>query len=298
MKIKTKISILLPIWQRPDVFDIVLRQLEIFIRQTKKDFDILVFFVYSKEDAKLTELKALISNFKGEYKELEHSNMFLGQKMNAGIDLIRKFDYDFLMNLGSDDLISPKLLALYKKHLSKHDIIGIDSCAFYKDHGNILFLKYYNGKRAVGAGRLISKKAIDTIYKEKLKLYTAGKNRGMDSDSANNLKLYGFTEFVIQTDLPLIVDIKSDTNINDFSSIAQNYKFENLPFTEIENLYMKKVTNKIKDGFIKNDSGPKIEKITAKKIRCLDVRQNVEREYVVNVETNRAIKLGILKEIT
>lgn len=291
MKLKTKISILLPLWMRPDVLNICLKQLEIFVKSNSKEFDILVFFVYSKEDPFLNEIIDLISEFKAPNKKIEHSNMFLGAKMNSGIEFITSFEYDYLMNLGSDDLIHADLLKLYKPYIKQEaDIIGIDSCVFYANEKEILLLKYYNQDRAIGAGRLISRNAINTILADGKTVYSSYMQRGLDSDSAINLNNLGFEETVLSVDFPYIVDIKSDININSFEQLKNRYKFENIGFELLQNNYDSKIINDMKKGFIS-------EKEQKGFVKCLNVRKNIIQTYHLNVETINAIRLGYLVEV-
>ena len=286
---KTKISILLPVWERPEVFAIVMRQLERFTNSNKA-YDFLVFFIVSNNDSFLFQNLSLINNSGLNFKTFEFSNHSLGQKLNFGIEKINELEYDFIMNLGSDDLLHSDLLKLYEPYLNSA-IIGIDSCVFCQDSKNILNLKYYNKDRAVGAGRLISKKVIDTILNANDTLYSKHLSRGLDADSAMKMQNYGFSELVLSTDKPLIIDIKSDVNINSFENIAKHYNFDKISFEVLKQYYDATIINSIEKGF----TTAKI--METNQVELYDVYLNKTRMYTINNETERAIMLGSLKHI-
>ena len=90
-----KILILVPIWKRENITRICLDNL----KELQKDFNIEVLCVVSEQWAK--EMA-----FKYSFKYVEASNECLGTKMNIGVEESLKYDYDYFMNLGSDDIIS------------------------------------------------------------------------------------------------------------------------------------------------------------------------------------------------
>jgi len=199
-----KILILLPIWEREKITRICLDNL----RELKKDLNIDVLCVVSENWAK-------IAAFEYGFKYVYASNDCLGSKMNVGVKEALRYKWDYLMNLGSDDLISKELFKTYEPHLKKGvDVLGITKVTFLDSVSKEA--KEFDYKIMIGAGRCIKRKLIEEVGEMYDKVQV-----GLDRNSARKFDKYGATEL----DVPynMIVDIKSDVNI---------WNYEELPFNE------------------------------------------------------------------
>lgn len=230
-----KIIILVPVWGRPEIFKIFIRQIGKFIAKSKHDYH--VFFIFSPEDNYLDELNGMLISENTDYVYYRSffSNDNLGAKMNAAIDDIKRMptNYDYLMNIGSDDLVHQSLNELYDDHIdSGNPFFGLRAIFFYNMiNGKALFFNSF-GKYMAGAGRMIRFDIVNKISK----LYTDNLNRGLDSDSEMWLNGLGYYPEYIYADFPYIVDIKSYVNIHSFESlpgeeinpdiIHENFDFE------------------------------------------------------------------------
>lgn len=214
--------IIMTCWGRPALTKLVLNQLE---KVNEKQKFILVT-VLSKEDIHFAELEKAISESKFKTEIVYESNEELGKKHNAGISKALELNPDYIMNLGSDDFLHENIFELYKPYIEKKlDIIGLNELYFFRYPDNCLFFKYYNKFEAIGAGRLIRAEKI----KELDKLYTDEKNRGLDTDSANNLKKVNAVDVVLSGNgFPYVVDVKTLMNINQFDSIVKSEKTKNI----------------------------------------------------------------------
>jgi hypothetical protein len=72
-----------------------------------KSFDIEPICIYSDDDN-----KRLCEKYK--FESYEFLNDPLGRKLNYGVEMALKSDWDYLMQTNSDDLIKEKLFEIYR----------------------------------------------------------------------------------------------------------------------------------------------------------------------------------------
>lgn len=196
-----KILILLPIWKREKITRICLDNL----RDLKKEFNIDVLCIVSESWAK-------VAAHEFGFRYIEASNDNLGAKMNVGIKHSLGIKYDYLMNLGSDDIISKELLNIYEPYLKKNtDVFGITKVAFLDSKTKEI--KNFDYKVLIGAGRCIRKDLIEAL---RVDMYDKDIECGFDSNSMSKFDC-GITE--INTDFNMIIDIKSDVNIWNYEEL-------------------------------------------------------------------------------
>ena len=222
---KTKIIILIPCWRRPEIFKLVSDQLHHFVDANKKMYNLTVMYVFSDEDPDIEQLAEIYNtaSYKRAYTFCD--NYQLGRKHNTGINAACELGFDYLMNMGSDDLLHADLLKLYKPEIDKRTaIFGINKLYFHdKASKRTLFFSYYNNLHVVGAGRMIHKSVINRLHERYGCVYESAAMRGMDGSSADRMHNCGFRQTVIDPgEFPYLVDIKSDENINDFDKILQS----------------------------------------------------------------------------
>ena len=225
MSKKTKIIILIPCWRRPEVFKIVSEQLHHFVDANKKMYKLVVMFVFSEEDPDIEQLAEIYNtaSYKRAYTFCD--NYQLGRKHNTGINAACELGFDYLMNMGSDDLLHEDLLKLYKTEIDKKTpIIGINRLYFLDKASNrSLFFSYYNNPHVVGAGRMIHISVINRLHERYGSVYESAAMCGLDGNSAERMHNCGFRQTAIDPGtFPYLVDIKSDENINDFEKILQS----------------------------------------------------------------------------
>jgi len=127
-----------------------------------------------------------------------------------------------MMNLGSDDLLHPHLFELYLPYFFEYHVFGINKVYFFKHPDECLYFDYYNKPHIVGAGRMISKVALQKVLEQRT-LYNENKSRCLDADSAVVLSRFQIAEHCINPGVfPYIVDIKSETNIHSFEEIKKS----------------------------------------------------------------------------
>jgi hypothetical protein len=194
--LENKILILLPIWQRERITKICLDNL----KDLQKSFNIEVLCVVSEQWAKQEA-------FKYGFKYVEASNECLGTKMNIGIERAMEMNFDYLMNLGSDDIITKELIESYKDLFYNNvPVFGPTKLTFIDSKAKEL--KTYNYGIMIGAGRCISKDILKkTLRKgdiyDKIQI-------GLDM---NSMKKFDCSMVEVDNDFNTIYDIKSDVNL-------------------------------------------------------------------------------------
>ena len=143
-------------------------------------------------------------------------NKPLGLKLNAGIEYaLTHFEFDYIMNLGSDDIVHPALLQLYRESMQeKIDFFGLDKVYFYDTRVNKLLISI---EYVWGAGRMISRKILEKLQNKGEFLYKSTENRGLDCNSMekiNNLLQIPYLQLKTG-DFPYLVDIKTNESLND-----------------------------------------------------------------------------------
>ena len=117
-----KIGILSAIWQRPEITRIFAEG----IKRLQRQFDIVPVVVGSEGE----ESMSLAREYGFIY--LERPNSPLGNKFNEGLKVFKNIDVDYVMIMGSDDLISNSLLEHYMPFMKKgKEVIGILDIYFY-----------------------------------------------------------------------------------------------------------------------------------------------------------------------
>jgi hypothetical protein len=209
-----KILTVIPVWKRPDILKICVDGL--------KHIPVKPLFIISPEDRYLPEIKKILKN----HHTCQYPNWPVGRKLNAGINLAYKeYRFDYLMNLGSDDIISPKLFDVYRPLFEKQKLFFGVNNLYIMNYVNkkVMFVENYNIKRPIGAGRMIHRSVLTKMMRKKENLYDNECSHGMDTNSEQ--RILHFTQVrpkVIKTGKdPFILDIKTATNINPFPQMIR-----------------------------------------------------------------------------
>lgn len=214
-----EITIVIPCWGRYDIFNLVAKQLT-KVRSIVTKYKINVVACISVEDLERVWLSSICRE--NDINVFMFSNNQLGAKHNQ---LIKKaFELypqtDYIMNLGSDDLIHESLFELYNGYINNNiEYFGIDTCYFYNYFTKETIRLRYNLKpNVIGAGRMLHR----SIFNKVQNIYTDTCNSALDSNSSNHIINAGFKRQRINVDdFPYIVDIKASTNINSFQSLMR-----------------------------------------------------------------------------
>lgn len=242
-KRKLRIAFVTGIWKRDNIFEIFAEGIKL-LKKEFKEVEIQCF-VAGSEGAKSEKL---VKKHKFEYVEI--ANTPLGIKFNMAALVARKWNPDFCMMLGSDDLISPDLFSRYLINAQKNvDYSYITDCFFYDTISGKAsywggYTKPFNKGHAAGIGRMLSARLmqamswqpwlndrlhdlLDTSMDMKLKriLHTREEIRAADSGCA--------------------LDIKSSVNMTPFKLWDNTTYVDIDPATLLEKHFSKKIATLI-----------------------------------------------------
>jgi hypothetical protein len=142
--------IFLAAWKRPEITEICFAGLN----RLKKRFPIETMCVISEESMiPLCEKYGINWTF--------YKNDPLGEKKNHGLNEAMKLEWDYMMEIGSDDLVKDELIELYQPYFGKYDMFGTKDAIIIDSHtGHTRRLK---SDTTYGLGRCISRKVIEKI---------------------------------------------------------------------------------------------------------------------------------------
>lgn len=215
-----KVLIIAPIWKRPEVWEVVCRNLQRFRNSVK--WEVTILAVLCPFDPDLKRLERTCRRFS--VHRCYFPNLPVGRKLNAGIlYAMKKFEFDYLMNFGSDDLIHPAIEKIYQPAMDAGvPFFGIDSL-YFRDFntGKTFYFRCYTNGYALGGGRMIARELLEKLILEADTPYSPEVCRGMDGDSGIRIRKYCRIEdeVINAGEFPYIVDLKTDTNINHITQI-------------------------------------------------------------------------------
>lgn len=147
-----KILVFVPVWQRKEIFLKCLAGLK-RLNEYRKDINLIPFCIISEAWA---EDYCLENNIKYSYAE----NKPLGRKMNFGFEDAMKLEWDYLMIIGSDDLIANEYLDIIYPFLNKKThFFGISEIYFIDEKKRRA--KFLNYELELTAGKCLERKFIE-----------------------------------------------------------------------------------------------------------------------------------------
>lgn len=187
-------AIILPVWKRPEITELCFENL------AKTGCKV---FVATSEDWAYD-----LSNEYG-FTTVNTDNKPLGRKKNILLNVALSEEWDQLLEIGSDNLLD---LTNLNQYLSiPNDHYGVN-CSYmvHPASGRAKFFKIGGLKRIWGAGRVISREAVEKAFP----LWDDTSNEYLDAQANNALQKAGYEFSVVQK--PMFVGIKSDVNIHSY----------------------------------------------------------------------------------
>lgn len=161
-----KILFFLAVWKRPEITELCFMGLQ----RLMKRGSVQALAVIS-EDSMIPLCKKYGINF------IMHENEPLGKKKNAGLNAAMKMDFDYLIELGSDDVILDDIFEVYKPLMDRgEDFFGSNRLLFVDT--STATCRDYIAEEAQygygwGLGRVMSKKMLEKFGgKTKIKAFT------------------------------------------------------------------------------------------------------------------------------
>lgn len=210
-----KILILTPVWRRPEILRIFLKRLSCSFPRWI-NWQLVV--VLSPEDPEYEINRKLCDR----HTVVHYRNQPLGEKKNAGLNHAKSFEWDYLFELGSDDILNPAIWDFYRPFLEEREaFFGINNFYFYDIHRDRAgYVEGYNydddgGERRYcpfGAGRMIRRDVVDNAG---FNLWRSWWVHGMDGCSRWDLYDRGIMDIVVDIGrMPCLLSLKTLTNLN------------------------------------------------------------------------------------
>lgn len=213
-----KILLLVPCWHRPEMVEMFVDNM----KRTQCDYaDIVPYFILSPEDPDCTRLMNITEGFSRTYTP----NTPLGRKKNKGLHRALALEWDYLMDMGSDDIYTDYLWRYLKPHLLAGDeYIGILHTYSFNPYLNqgVYLPNYHIGMddqiTAQGQGRCIRRDVVERC----LPLWDDRAPFGMDGYSDERIRSNGYTCQLIdnKTD-PLVCQIKTNVCLTAWEQLEE-----------------------------------------------------------------------------
>lgn len=216
------------IWKRHDVFKVWAENIAQCIKG--KDIGVLCVGSEGEKSRKIVELFG--------FQYTEYPNEPLGKKFNHGARIAVEQGAEYILSLGSDDIISENFLDYYLTRVKwGYEVIAPLDCYFWDAKKKRLgYWPGYTTKgqhnrqgEPCGAGRLIPASILKT---HNFILWTPDRNHAIDWEAWHRIKEAGLKihTFFLKNQGLILLDIKKE-NINPFSE-----KWEILPKEKIKDL--------------------------------------------------------------
>lgn len=241
---KIRLAIVTSIWQRPDVLKMFCKGVEHLARECT-DFEISLIVSGSLQDDPVLNdeiLENVINNdllqVLHEFKYIEIPNKPLAAKVNATTYAAQFLNIDYVLCLGSDDVVHPDLLNEYAKYMRKGvDFIGVTDFYFYDTTSKRSlywggYQEQYRKNHTAGAARALSARLLN---KWDWSPWEVKDSHVLDKSMQDKMKVTPHTihVFSMRSKGLFALDIKSSTNMTPF------HKWDNSDFIENQVIFDK-----------------------------------------------------------
>lgn len=227
IKGKIKVAIVTAVWKRPEVFELFAKGIRELINNSDVDIEVIVAGSEGPESREMVKKHGFIY--------VEMPNEPLASKVNQPVLIAGQLNVDYVLCVGSDDIITPGLMKVYESYMrSGVDYIAVTDFYFYDlVSKKAAYWGGYTDKRkghTAGAGRLISRRLMD---KWNWRPWEVKDSKVLDNSMQNKLKTTPHTEaiFSLKEKNVFAIDIKSETNMTPFQ-LWENTSY--IPLREIK----------------------------------------------------------------
>ena len=210
---RLKLAIVTAVWKRPEVFELFAKGIHALTVNTAIDIYVIVAGSEGKASQKMVEKHGFIY--------VEVPNEPLATKVNQPVLIAKRLKVDYVLCLGSDDLISIELLKVYEEYMRKGiDFIAVTDFYFYDMESKKAaywggYTENWRKGHTAGAGRLLSKRLLN--YWD-WKPWEIKDSKILDTSIQNKLKITPHSSmiFSLKDKGVFALDIKSETNMTPF----------------------------------------------------------------------------------
>ena len=230
-----KIAIVTALWKRHEIFELFAKG----IHELEKIKGIELITIVAGSERELS--KNLVENHNFHY--IEVPNQPLGEKVNSPLKLAKEFNVDYVLCLGSDDIIHPYLMKRFIE-LMKQNIDFIGVLDFYFFEVETKKAAYWGGYRdfrrishTCGAGRIVSKRLLDLWH---WRIWENQHSHCLDNSFELKLQETPHTYFKINLKEEGLfgLDIKSSVNMTPFALWDNtNYINNNIIFDKFKYIF-------------------------------------------------------------
>ncbi len=230
-----KIAIVTGIWKRFEVFEMFAKG----VHELEKIKGIeLITIVAGSEGVKSKKIVE-----KHNFHYIEMPNQPLAAKMNSTLSMAKDMNVDYVLCLGSDDIIHVDLMKKYIELMSQDfDFVGVLDFYFYDTISRTsIYWGGYRDKRRIdhtcGAGRLLSKRLLD---KWNWIIWENKHSHVLDNSFQEKLTATPHSSYIfsLQAFDLFGLDIKSETNMTPFALWDNtNYIENNIIFEKFKFLF-------------------------------------------------------------
>jgi len=210
-----KILITCAVWKRPEIFQIMTTGLQ-RMRGLMDSLGIetkVLFILDPTDEANIQHVHAMTETDWNILHTVISNDMPLGERMNRAMLEADGLDWDYMMQIGSDDLITDSgVLALCSYALAGCPFFGFVQIWFVCSVTRQM--KQFRTSGTFGAGRMISRGLVEKTHC----LWDPRQVSGLDNMMQANV--YGACEVhpqIVNTHRAQVFDIKSAVNINAFN---------------------------------------------------------------------------------
>lgn len=216
LKGKIKVAIVSSVWKRPEVFEMFAKGIHALEANKFIEIDIEFYIIIAGSEG--VESQSMVEKHGFIYVEMPNDP--LAAKVNQPVLIAKQLKVDYVLCLGSDDIISPELIFVYESYMRKAiDFIAVTDFYFYDlASKKAAYWAGYTDKRkghTVGAGRLISSRLLGLWN---WKPWDVKDSNGLDKSMQRKLKTTPHTSaiFSLKEKGVYALDIKSETNVTPF----------------------------------------------------------------------------------
>lgn len=256
-------KLLVALYQRPHITELCFQG----IKRLQQSFDIDPICIYSD-----TDNKNIVDQYG--FEGYRFKNDQLGRKLNFGIERALESEWDYIMHIGSDDIISDDLIRLYQPLMKEGKrAFGINTVHFY----NML-----SGEAAVsvnpyayGCARVLKRSVLSPKYLYRIKILKglAGKDfmhpKGAEitvtEEKANGFIKPGYAELIEKIDVNMPLWTNEKNRSLDYDSHIRLHKM-----------------------------GVQIETIQTKGVMCVDLKSEVN---IWNFDYYDKVDFDVLEKI-
>lgn len=208
-----RVAIVTAVWKRPEIFELFARGIHELKRGIGAEIPVIVAGSEGTKSRKMVEAHG--------FTYIEVPNDPLATKVNAPMLIAKDAKVDYVLCMGSDDIITPELFKVYEEYMRQgYDFIGVLDWYFYDTVSRKA--AYWGGYRderrkghTCGAGRLLSVRILNLWNWQPWEIKDS---KVLDNSMQNKLKTtpHSIATFTLKEKNVLALDIKSSTNMTPF----------------------------------------------------------------------------------